>query len=317
MSVLSLSTPLRGHAAVVLSQLEREIAAGTLAHGILLCGPQGIGKATLAFALAQKLLGEGVGVEARIRAGSHPDLLVISRPYDEKKEEFAKDIPVEQTRKIAEFLSLTAGEGAWRVVIIDGADAMNMSAANSILKILEEPPPNSVLILVAHQASRLLPTIRSRCRTTRVAPLSEDDFTEVMRHALPDLSREHGRRLGELSDYAPGLALTLHEQEALDMQDQMELIFAGLPRIAHERVLAMAEQVGSGKQHANWQLFSRLALHWMARQAHITGSSHWAEGWQQTSQTFATCEARHLDYKSAVISFFHSLPNLQPTARSA
>lgn len=301
------TSDLQGHAAIVFSQLEQEIAAGKLAHGILLSGPQGIGKATLAYALARKLLGEGSDTQARILAGSHADLLVIERLFDEKKEEFAREISVEQTREIAKFLSLTAGEGAWRVVIVDGADSMNMNAANAILKILEEPPPNAVIILVAHQASRLLPTIRSRCRMCKIAPLSQDDFTDILRRQLPEVSRETCQRLGLLTDYSPGLALELHEQEALDMLDQLELIFAELPGIAHERVLAMADQVGSSKQHRQWQIFSRLTLHLLATRARETGHVQWAEKWQKTSDEFALCEARHLDYKSAVISFFHGL----------
>ncbi len=307
MTYPAMSFELHGHAATVFSQLEGELEAGRLAHGILLAGPEGIGKATLAYALIRKLLGEDEATISRILAGSHSDLLVIERLFDEKKEEYAKEISVEQTRAIAEFLSLTPGEGAWRVVLVDGADSMNVNAANAILKILEEPPPQTVIILVAHQAGRLLPTIRSRCRQLKVQPLSAEDFSYILRRQLPDLSREAIQKLGEISDYSPGLAIELYGQGALDMEEMLALILHELPAIAHGRVLAMADQIGSGKQHQNWQLFSRLALHWMATQARITGSSHWAEGWQQTSQTFATCEARHLDYKSAVISFFHSL----------
>lgn len=296
------------------AQLQQELAAGKLPHGILLSGPKGIGKATLAYALAYKLLGEGADTAARISAGSHTDLLVIERAFDEKKEEFAKDISVEQTRKIAEFMSLTAGEGAWRVVIIDDADSMNNAAANAILKILEEPPPHAVIILVAHQASRLLPTIRSRCRNCKIAPLLAEDFTQILRNVQPEIGRESAEKLGEITDYSPGLALELYAQEALDLLCQLELIFAELPAISHERVLGMAEQIGSGKQHQNWQLFTRLVLYLLAQRARETGQLRWAEKWQQASSEFDIAQARHLDYKSAVISFFHSLNSPQAAA---
>lgn len=299
------SSPLQGSAARVFAQLEQEFSAGKLAHGILLAGPQGIGKATLAYALTHKILGEGAGVAERIAARSHADLLVIERAYDEKKEELAKEILAEQTREISEFLSLTAGESAWRVVIIDGAEYMNHTAANAILKILEEPPANTVIILVAHHASRLLPTIRSRCRLYKISPLSPEDCIEIMRQKNPEIGRHSCEKLGELTDYSPGLALQLYAQDALDMQGQLDLIMAELPQIAHERVFAMAEQIASGKQHQNWQLFTRLVLHWLATQARKGNSSYWAEKWQQTSHDFTLCETRHLDYKSAVINFFH------------
>lgn len=308
---------LYGPPAAALEQLEAEHAAGTLAHGILLSGQQGIGKATMAYMFAHHLLGNDEAAFNRILAGSHSDLLVVAPLFDEKKEEYAREISVEQTREIAQFLSLKAGEGAWRVVIVDGADSMNMQASNAILKILEEPPPRSVIILVAHRAGRLLSTIRSRCRTIRIAPPGKDDFLEIMRLGLPDISRENCQKLGGISDFSPGLALELHEQGALDLYDQLELIFAELPALAHERVLSAAEQVSGGRQHANWQVFTRLVLHLMAAQAKAGGAPLWAEKWQEAVAQFALVEARHLDYKSAIISFFHSLTSPQPFNLSA
>ena len=297
---------LHGHAAQVFDQIQGELAAGRMAHGILLAGPEGIGKATLAYALTRKLLGETDASISRILAGSHADLLVVERAFDEKKDEFAKDITVEQTRQISEALSMTAGEGAWRVVLVDGADSMNMNAANAILKILEEPPPNTVIVLVAHQLSRLLPTIRSRCRVFKINPVTPADFAMILRRHLPEISSDTIQKLGEISDYSPGLAIKLHGQGALDVMEQLELIFEELPALPHGRILAMAEMVATGKQHQNWQVFSRLILYWLAIQAREKGA-HWAEKWQETAHEFALVENRHLDYKSAIISFFHNL----------
>lgn len=303
------TTMLYGHAASVLQQLKDEHTKGQLAHGILLSGQQGIGKATIAYHFAQSLLGEGDAVLSRILAGSHSDLLVVEPLYNEKKEEFSREISAEQTRKISEFFSKTSGEGGWRIVIIDGADAMNHFAANAILKILEEPPANSLLILVSHHAGRLLPTIHSRCRTFRVSPLVEKDFLAVMRRQLTDMEGEALKKLGEISDYSPGLAISLHTQGALELYDQLDLIFSELPSLSHARILALAEQIGSGKQHQNWQVFTRLALYLCAAAARRDSSRNWALKWQQTSEQFALAEARYLDYKSVAISFLHSLPH--------
>src|SRR5690348_15486648 len=120
--------------------LLRDLAQGKLAHGWIIGGQKGIGKATLAYRFARKLLGDDESTMRRIAAGSHADLLVIEPEFDSKKGEYARDITVEQARGIAQFLSLTAGESQWRVVIIDTVDALNVNGANAILKILEEPP---------------------------------------------------------------------------------------------------------------------------------------------------------------------------------
>src|SRR5262249_4560580 len=150
----------------------------------------------------------------RIAAGSHADLLVVEQEYDEKKEEYAREIPVAQAREISQFLALTPGEGRWRVVIVDAADALNANAANAILKILEEPPPQAVLLLVSHNPGRLLPTIRSRCRMLRLKPLNDKAFAAAMEHIAPGMEAQEYATLAELSDKSPGVALQLHAQNA-------------------------------------------------------------------------------------------------------
>src|SRR5262249_41494012 len=155
------------------------------------------------------------------------DLLVIEQEYDPKKEEFKNEISVDQAREIAQFLSLTPGESKWRVVIIDAVDALNVNAANAILKILEEPPPQAILLLISHNPGRLLPTIRSRCQMLKLAPLSRDDFRKTLRHTRPALETSQINALGELSHFAPGLATELEGQEALELYAQiLELVSA-------------------------------------------------------------------------------------------
>src|SRR5712691_11401764 len=173
---------LRGHEAAE-RELRRLTEAGRLPHAILLCGPRGIGKATLAFRLARFLLarsGDGFGdgdgglaidpeqsVFHRVASGGHADLLTVERTYDPRRRRLRSEILVEDTREIAGFFRLTAAEEGWRIVIVDGAEEMNRNAANALLKILEEPPRRALLLLVSHSPGRLLPTIRSRCRRWR------------------------------------------------------------------------------------------------------------------------------------------------------
>src|SRR5206468_12355793 len=128
-------------------------------------------------------------VVRRIAAQGHPDLLVLERVADEKGK-VPMFIPVDMVRKTIGFFGSTAGEGGWRVCIVDSADEMNAAGANAVLKILEEPPAKSLLLVVGHSPGRLLPTIRSRCRRIALRPLATEDVAHAAAEAL-------GRDAGE------------------------------------------------------------------------------------------------------------------------
>ena len=148
--------------------------AHRLHHGWLISGPRGTGKATLAWSIAKWLLADGTSsdlttdaeapVIRRIRALSEPRLHLVRRPVDEKTQRLRAEITVDEIRRLQSFFHLSAAEGGRRVAIIDAADEMNQASANALLKLLEEPPHDATILLVAHQPARLLPTIRSRCR---------------------------------------------------------------------------------------------------------------------------------------------------------
>jgi len=331
------NTELFGHERETASLL-RDVGAGKLAHGILITGSRGIGKATLAHRLARMLLSESEDmlldaehpVFRRIVAGSHSDLLVIEQEYDEKKEELAREISVEQARSISDFLSLTPGEGKWRVVIIDSIDALNVSAANAILKILEEPPPQAVLLLVSHNPGRLLPTIRSRCRLLKLAPVSQAEFTKILRHIAPDTDYEMMQSLYILSAGSPGQALEMKEQGALEWYRQLLDMTSALPAIDARALHAFADQFAARQVNAKWQLFTELMLTLLERAAKQSSGMNveeifagenemlmrlslqhsagiWATKWQQCAEQFSLAQARHLDYKQVVITFVHSM----------
>src|SRR5439155_6979120 len=179
-------------------ELRRLDEIGRLPHAILLSGPRGIGKATLAFRLARFLLGapssgEGLavdpesGVFRRVAAGGHADLLTVERAYDPRRRRLRSEIIVEDTRAIAGFFRLTAAEEGWRIVIVDGAEEMNRNAANALLKILEEPPRRGLLLLVSHSPGRLLPTVRSRCRHFPLAALARPLVLQLLGRYRPKL----------------------------------------------------------------------------------------------------------------------------------
>ena len=175
-------------------------------HAWMLTGPKGIGKASLAYQIARFLLaadppGDSLfgtpppatslavpadhPVASRIRAGSEPGLCILRRPVDDKTGKLKTVIPVDTVRELRQFFSLSAGGNGRRVVIVDCIDDMNANAANALLKVLEEPPQEAVLLLVTHQPGRILPTIRSRCRTLACAPLSPEDLQRAFAQALP------------------------------------------------------------------------------------------------------------------------------------
>lgn len=182
--------PVLGHGQVE-AQLAQAVLQQRLPSAYLFSGIQGIGKASIAFRLAATLLvpkeenqtsefdlfgdetiaattttlqfNENSSALGRIQQRSHPDFMLLQPEYDKKKQVFKREIVIEQVRAIANFLSKTAVEGVWKVIIIDPVDALGNAASNALLKWLEEPPPNSIFILISHAAGGLLPTIRSRC----------------------------------------------------------------------------------------------------------------------------------------------------------
>lgn len=235
--------------------------SGRLHHAWLLTGPRGVGKATLAWSIAKWLL---AGAESddlsvakddpaarRVQALSEPGLQIIRRPWDEKAGRLRAEITVEEVRKLLGFYHLSASEGGRRIAIIDAADEMNTSAANALLKMLEEPPKDALILMIAHQPARLLPTIRSRCRTLRLHPLSP----ELMGTALEDLGiSEDAEALAALSDGSVGEALRLAGQDGLARYQQLINLFATLPRFDRMAAAKFAD-LAAGRANAEGDPF--------------------------------------------------------------
>ncbi|MBM2577524.1 DNA polymerase III subunit delta' [Jannaschia sp. Os4] len=232
------------HARVVVGHDRAEAAfldawnSGRLHHGWLLTGPRGVGKATLAWRMARFLLTDpprpaetldppgGHPALARIEALAEPSLLLLRRPYDAKTKRLKTVITGEEARRLGPFLGLSAGAGDRRVVIIDAADEMNPTAANAILKLLEEPPRAVTLLLVSHQPARLLPTIRSRCRVLRLDPLSPPDLE---RAALAAGLEPPGAGLAELAGGSVGGAASLGQGGGAQIYADLVRLLGRLP----------------------------------------------------------------------------------------
>lgn len=244
---------------------------GRLHHGWLLTGARGIGKATLAWRIARFLLTdpstqsqtldatEGHGALSRLRALSDPGIMLLRRPWDEKAKKLKTQITVDEVRKLGGFFRMSAG--GRRVVIVDPVDDMNPSAANAILKLLEEPPERATLLLISHQPARLLPTIRSRCRVLRLAPLPLPALEAAVEQA-----GGHPASASALAEGSVGAALELAEGGAETYEALLDLF--AKPGLDRARARAMADacagKAGVAKLDATLNAIERL-LHRTAR----------------------------------------------------
>ena len=338
--------------------------SGRMQHAWLLTGPKGIGKATLAYRMARFVLHYGTPEAARaagasdlsvpldstafnqIAAGSHPNLITVRRPWDEKTKKLKTVITVDEVRRIAHFFGLTASErGAWRVVVIDSADEMNANAANALLKALEEPPPNGLFLVLSHQPGRLLPTIRSRCRTLRMTPLGTEDIAAM----IADAEREAEARasnsrkkvtatpeaermqLAYLSEGSLGRALSIAGSGGLALYRELASLLAQLPRPDIAALHAFADKAGKRGADDTYETMIELLTHWLQRLVRAgagldpgpdivegegaamrrlaAGGSpdRWVEVWEKISQITARGEALNTDRKLVILNVFSML----------
>lgn len=210
-----------GHDSAV-EQFRKAWESRALHHAWLLAGPRGIGKATFALAASRRVLSDAAGPRGQLQgletdpdhpiarliaAGSHPDMRWLQRVENPKTGNLARNITVDQVRGLADLFDLSPAMSGWRVAVIDTIDELEAGAANALLKMLEEPPANTVFFLISHTPGRLLPTIRSRCRRLQFQALARDAMTSVLEQELPGASAAERDRLVELSGGSVGRAL--------------------------------------------------------------------------------------------------------------
>jgi DNA polymerase-3 subunit delta' len=163
----------------------------------------------------------------------------LERLPREKGEGFARNISVKQIRELGEFMGLTAALSPWRAVVIDSVDDLEREGANALLKMLEEPPPNTIFFLVSHAPGRLLPTIRSRCRRLDFQALDDAAMTSVLERILPETNASERAKLASLSDGSVGRALAFAELDLAPLEESaLQIVRNGDPHNALRSELA-------------------------------------------------------------------------------
>lgn len=265
----------------VIEQFASAWASRKLHHAWLLVGPKGVGKATFAHAAARRVLAEGAGptFSARgidtpddhpmvklVEAGSHPDMRRLERLVNEKTGNLARNISVDQVRSLSELFDLSPAMSQWRVAVIDTVDELEPSGANALLKILEEPPPNSLFFLVSHAPGRLLPTIRSRCRRLDFQKLSDDAMTSILEKQAPEAGAAERQKIIAMSSGSAGRALAFAELGLAKLEDAaMAILRQG--DATNARRSDLASELGKKGAADRYAAFLDLAPSLIAREA--------------------------------------------------
>jgi len=320
------TTALHGHGDAEQALLDA-YRGGRLPHAWLLGGPAGIGKATLAYRMARFVLAhpdpavlavqEATSlhldpehpVARRVAAQAQGDLLVLVRTINEKTGKLRQDIQVDDVRRTVSFFGSTAGEGGWRVALVDSVDELNDEGANALLKVLEEPPRRALLLLVSHSAHRVLPTIRSRCRMLALRPLSQDDVARAAAAATGAKADDANvKAAAAIAEGSVGRALALLDSDALELRERINALLERLPEVDPRALHALGDRL-YGVEAAPLAAFVDTVNAWLS--ARLAGGpqepgrmARVAEVWEKINQSARDVEEYNLERKPYVFNVF-------------
>jgi DNA polymerase III subunit delta' len=323
------TTDLFGHREAELALLNA-YRSGRIPHAWLIGGAQGIGKATLAYRMARFVLAhrdpraaavqraETLNVDAsdpvarHVAAGAHGGLLALERTLNEKGV-LRTFIIVDQTRETISFFGSTAAVEGWRVCIVDTVDELNPNAANALLKVLEEPPQQSLFLLVSHAPARVLPTILSRCRKLLLRPLATDDVVHAAAKAANlALDDPALKEAAEASDGSVSRALTLLGGDAIKLHQKTAALLATLPKVDPRELHALGDALG-GSDRVALAAFVDSIDRWVSERLHADGANananlprlaRLAEVWEKINRAARDTAEYNLERKPLVFSVF-------------
>ncbi len=287
---------------IAAAQFRKALASGKPHHAWLVHGPKGIGKATFAYQMAAAALGGDFNQTRRwIESRAHPDLFVLERQLnDAKPRKLKAEIAVEDARNLSSFLARTAS-GNWRVAIIDAVDDLNTESANAILKMVEEPPPKVLMLLISHQPGKLLLTLRSRCVRMGLVRLSETDCALIINTLPLDPKPDHEEQFQAVakSNGSPGRALAILGSAGA----RAFSVFSQLSKPKSSQLVAIANQFsGRGVGPEEFSIFTEMLQDWVAMVAKAKVSPHLAAAHVAICENTRITQGFNLDRKSAVLS---------------
>jgi len=299
---------------------------GRIPHAFLIVGPKGIGKATLAYRMARFVLAHPDPsapevaaartlavdpehpVSRRIAAQAQGDLLVLERTPNEKGV-LRQQIAVDDVRRTVSFFGSTAGQGGSRIAVVDAVDELNRSSANALLKVLEEPPPRALLLLVSHSAARVPATIRSRCCMLSLRPLPQVELLAALAAATGGTSE--GAEIAEAASAAEGSvgrALALLQGQALDLRQRAMAMLDRLPAVDSNALHALGDAM-AGTDPQTLAIFVDTVNAWLSQRlargaGELARLNRLAEASERINQAARDVETYNLERKPLVFSVF-------------
>ena len=338
----------------------KAFSAGRLPHAWLISGPQGVGKATFAYRIARFLLAQPIEAEEgglfggsapaaptnleiassqrvfrQVAQQGHPDFRLLERTPNPKTGRMRSEIVIEDVRAVIDFLHLKPAASPWRVVIVDSADDLNRNSANALLKILEEPSANTVLLLLSHAPQALLPTIRSRCRKLVLQPLPHNLAAVELAARFPDIKAQDRDLAVATAGGSLGQAIRMIEQGGVGLLRDIGTLLASWPQLDAGLLHKLGDKLGGRDQDAQFDLAVELLGWWFARMARIAATGEkpetqlfegemaligrmqaaasldrWLSVWEKVSRLFDRVRAVNLDRKQAWVAGFLAIEGM-------